>query len=415
MASNELLMKVSIQDDASKYFEQLSKATGASTKELKKMAENALQQSKKVNEALKDIDYNKLGISAKEAEKAVSESIDKQKAKVDEIKNKMGKAYADITKALRNASMAIVSLGGVSTKSYMDLEMQIKKVQTISNDGFETISNGVRSLATKTGTSVNDLTEALYQVVSAIGDVEGKYEVLNISNKLAVGGFTSTTNAVDVLTTVINAYKMEATEAVKISDLLIQTQNKGKTTVDLLATSLGNVIPTASSVGVTFEALSTAMALLTSNGIGTAESATALNAMFTELSKSSTEASKAFKKAAGMGFMEYMKAGGDLGEALMLLKEQADKTGNSLLDLFNIRSFKGAQSIVDSISRYDIFKEAMQEASGTTEKAFEKMQESLSQQVKIIMANLKEIGISVGASSCPHSERHNRRIKTNRF
>ncbi|HBJ80184.1 phage tail tape measure protein [Fusobacterium sp.] len=401
MASNELLMKVSIQDDASKYFEQLSKATGASTKELKKMAENALQQSKKVNEALKDIDYNKLGISAKEAEKAVSESIDKQKAKVDELKNKMGKAYADITKALRNASMAIVSLGGVSTKSYMDLEMQIKKVQTISNDGFETISNGVRSLATKTGTSVNDLTEALYQVVSAIGDVEGKYEVLNISNKLAVGGFTSTTNAVDVLTTVINAYKMEATEAVKISDLLIQTQNKGKTTVDLLATSLGNVIPTASSVGVTFEALSTAMALLTSNGIGTAESATALNAMFTELSKSSTEASKAFKKAAGMGFMEYMKAGGDLGEALMLLKEQADKTGNSLLDLFNIRSFKGAQSIVDSISRYDIFKEAMQEASGTTEKAFEKMQESLSQQVKIIMANLKEIGISVGASLAP--------------
>lgn len=401
MATNELLMKVSIQDNASKYFEQLSKATGLSTKELKSMAETALQESKRIKEALKDVDYSKLGMTVKEAEKAVSESIDKQKAKVEELKNKLTTTYNDVKNVLRNIGAVIVAAALTSNKAFVDLEKQIKKVQTISNDSFETISDYVRNLATETGTSVNDLTEALYQTVSAIGDVAGKYEVLATANKLAVGGFTTTTNAVDVLTTVINAYKMKAEDAIKISDLLIQTQNKGKTTVDLLATSLGNVIPTASSVGVSFEALSTAMALLTSNGIGTAESATALNAMFTELSKSSTEASKAFKKAAGMGFMEYMKAGGDLGEALMLLKEQADKTGNSLLDLFNIRSFKGAQSIVDSINRYGVFKEAMQESLGSTDKAFEKMQESLSQQIKIITANLKEIGIRFGDSIAP--------------
>lgn len=401
MATNELLMKVSIQDNASKYFEQLSKATGLSTKELKSMAETALQESKRIKEALKDVDYSKLGMTVKEAEKAVSESIDKQKAKVEELKNKLTTTYNDVKNVLRNIGAVIVAAALTSNKAFVDLEKQIKKVQTISNDSFETISDHVRNLATETGTSVNDLTEALYQTVSAIGDVAGKYEVLATANKLAVGGFTTTTNAVDVLTTVINAYKMKAEDAIKISDLLIQTQNKGKTTVDLLATSLGNVIPTASSVGVSFEALSTAIALLTSNGIGTAESATALNAMFTELSKSSTEASKAFKKAAGMGFMEYMKAGGDLGEALMLLKEQADKTGNSLLDLFNIRSFKGAQSIVDSISRYGVFKEAMQESLGSTDKAFEKMQESLSQQIKIITANLKEIGIRLGDSLAP--------------
>lgn len=401
MASNELLMKVSIQDDASKYFEQLSKATGASTKELKKMADNALQQSKKVSEALKDVDYSKLGISAKEAEKTVSESIDKQKAKVEELRNKMGTVYGDITKTLRNASMAIGTLGIGATKSFVDLERQIIKVQTISNDGFGAISDNVRNLATSTGTSVNDITEALYQTVSAIGDVTGKYKVLTTANKLAIGGFTTTTNAVDVLTTVINAYKMNAEDAIKISDLLIQTQNKGKTTVDLLATSLGNVIPTAAATGVSFEQLSTAMALITSNGIGTAESATALNAMFNELAKNSTEASKAFRKVAGMGFVEYMKAGGDLGDALMLLKEYTDKTHQSLLDLFNIRSFKGAQSIVDSFDRYTIFKDAMADAAGVTETAFEKMQKSLSQQIKIIMANFKEIGISFGDSIAP--------------
>lgn len=401
MATNELLMKVSIQDNASKYFEQLSKATGLSTKELKSMAETALQESKRIKEALKDVDYSKLGMTVKEAEKAVSESIDKQKAKVEELKNKMSTAYGNITKTLRNASAVIAAIGVTSTKSFVDLERQIIKVQTISNDGFGTISDNVRNLATSTGTSVNDITEALYQTVSAIGDVAGKYEVLTTANKLAIGGFTNTTNAVDVLTTVINAYKMEATDAVKISDLLIQTQNKGKTTVDLLASSLGNVIPTAAATGVSFEQLSTAMALITSNGIGTAESATALNAMFNELAKNTTEASKAFRKASGMGFVEYMKAGGDLGDALMILKEQADKTGDSLLDLFNIRSFKGAQSIVDSFDRYTLFKDAMNDATGVTETAFEKMQKSLSQQIKIITSNFKEIGIRFGDSLAP--------------
>lgn len=400
-STNELLMKINIQDNASQYFEQLSKATGLSTKELQKMAETALQESKKIKEALKDVDYKKLGMSVKEAEKTVVESIDKQKAKVDELKNKLTTAYNEIKNVLRNTSTLIVAAAIASSKTFIDLDKQVRKVQTISNDGFRTIQDNVRNLATDTGTSVNDLTEALYQTVSAIGDVEDKYEVLNTANKLAVGGFTTTTNSVDVLTTVLNAYKMRIIDVEKISDLLIQTQNKGKTTVDLLATSLGNVIPTAAATGVSFEQLSTAMALITSNGIGTAESATALNAMFNELAKNSTEASKAFKKAAGMGFVEYMKAGGDLGDALMILKEQADKTGDSLLDLFNIRSFKGAQSIVDSFDRYTIFKDAMSDATGVTETAFEKMQESLSQQIKIITANLKEISISFGASLAP--------------
>lgn len=401
MATNELLMKISIQDDASKYFENLSKATGLSSKELQQMAATALQESKRIKEALKDVDYNKLGMSAKEAEKAVSESIDKQKAKVDELKNKMSTAYGEITKVAGQMSAVIVGGLVASGKSFITLERQIIKAQTISDDSFQMISDNVRNLATSTGTSVNDITEALYQTVSAIGDVAGKYEVLTTANKLAIGGFTTTTNAVDVLTTVINAYKMNAEDAIKISDLLIQTQNKGKTTVDLLATSLGNVIPTAAATGVSFEQLSTAMALITSNGIGTAESATALNAMFNELAKNSTEASKAFRKVAGMGFVEYMKAGGDLGDALMLLKEYTDKTHQSLLDLFNIRSFKGAQSIVDSFDRYTIFKDAMADAAGVTETAFEKMQKSLSQQIKIIMANFKEIGISFGSSLAP--------------
>ena len=48
--------------------------------------------------------------------------------------------------------------------------------------------------------------------------------------KLAKGGFTDGAKAVDVLTTAINAYGLEASDATRVSDLLITTQNLGKTT-----------------------------------------------------------------------------------------------------------------------------------------------------------------------------------------
>ena len=45
----------------------------------------------------------------------------------------------------------------------------------------------------------------------------------------------------DVLTTILNAYGMEASEVTNVSDMLIQTQNLGKTTVAELSSSMGKV------------------------------------------------------------------------------------------------------------------------------------------------------------------------------
>jgi len=445
MVNSELLMKVSIQDDASKYFEQLSKATGISTKELETMGKTVVEKSKKIDEALKNIDFEKLGISSEKARKIIEEASKKQEETVRKSLEAQSKALEeaskkqeetvkksleaqnkaleeagkkqeehmkrlrgtakklldDTTKLMGRMSVAVAGTGILSTKSFIDFEMAVKQVQTISEDSFENISDNVRKMAIETGTSAKELTNATYEIVSAIGDVEEKYLVLATANKLSVGGFTTTTKSVDVLTTILNAYKLEISDVEKVSDLLIQTQNKGKVTVDQLASSLGNVIPTAAAVGVNFETLSTAMALLTSNGINAAESSTALNAMFTELSKGSTEASKAFKKATGMGFVEYMKAGGDLGDALALLKEQADKTGDSLLDLFNIRSFKGAQSIIDTLPRFKEFQETMKNSAGSTEKAFSKMMEAVGKQLEILYAKLAEVGLKIGEALIP--------------
>ena len=52
-------------------------------------------------------------------------------------------------------------------------------------------------------------------------------------------------DAMAKVTTIMNAYGLEASDVTKVSDVLIQTQNLGKTTVGELSSSMGKIIPTA--------------------------------------------------------------------------------------------------------------------------------------------------------------------------
>ena len=81
----------------------------------------------------------------------------------------------------------------------------------------------------------------------------------------------------------------------KVSDILIQTQNKGKTTVGELSKSMGAVIPIANSVNFNMEELGASLALMTSKGIATSESATYLKSMLSELGKSGSVTDKALR------------------------------------------------------------------------------------------------------------------------
>ena len=61
--------------------------------------------------------------------------------------------------------------------------------------------------------------------------------------------------------------------------MMIQTQNLGKTSVDELASSMGKIIPTANSLGVQLDVLCGSYAVMTANGIATAETTTYMNSM----------------------------------------------------------------------------------------------------------------------------------------
>lgn len=303
--------------------------------------------------------------------------------------NSLKEAFGGVAKTLAAAFTAkkIVEFGVATVKSASDAQAAFAKVNTLLSSGTDTTAyfDSIKQASLETGVAIGDFSEAVYSAISASVDQANAVDFTTNAVKLAKGGFTDTATAVDVLTTAINAYGLKASDATRISDILITTQNLGKTTVGELAQAMGRVIPTANSFGVNLETLAASYAVMTKNGIATAESTTYLNGMLNELGKSGSKAANALKKGTGKSFKELMESGKSLGEVLEILQDEAKKAGVAVGDMFGSQEAgKAANTLIDHADDLVDSLNAMQNSAGSAESAYQTMAGTLQEQFQIL-------------------------------
>lgn len=321
-------------------------------------------------------------------------ALNKAKTDTQGLSKSFVSAIEPVKKAITTVSVALAGVGVAAAKEFMDTESAISKVNTLvnaSSEEFKTYSNDIKAGAKEAGMAYDDFSEAVYQAISAGVEYGDAVSFVNGANKLAKGGFTDLATATDITTTVLNAYKMSAEDQTKVMDLLIQTQNKGKTTVDELGSSLGKVIPTAKANNVAFEQVSASISMLTAGGIATAESVTYLQSMLSELGESGTQVSDIIKEKTGKSFQELMAEGTTLSEALEILDTHAKDNSLSLADLFSSsEAATAAMSLLgESSSEYNDVLAQMYDATGETDSAFNTMNGTLKEQLNQSVNHLK--------------------------
>ena len=267
------------------------------------------------------------------------------------------------------------------TQASMEFETAMAKVGTIADESQKPLGdmrNEILALSSETGKSIGELAEATYQAISASVATENAVDFVGTANKLAVGGFSDTTTAVDILTTAINAYGMSADDAAKISDVLITTQNLGKTSVAQLGASMGMVIPLAAAYNMDLEDLSASYALLTANGTQTAQATTYVKAALNELGSTSSVVGSTLKKKTGKTFAELMAEGNSLGDVLQVLADSVDGDTTAFNNMWSSsEAGVGMLSILNSgTSKYNSLVQAMEGSTGAATTAFEKMSET---------------------------------------
>lgn len=318
-------------------------------------------------------------------------------AKVGDILSNAGTA---LTMGL---TLPIVGAGTAVTKMAVDFEGSFAKVSTLLDSNvvdFGIYKNQLLDASSESKVAVDEFSEAVYSSISAGVDQTKAITFTKDAMKLAKGGFTDGAKAVDVLTTAINGYNLKAEASTKISDLLITTQNLGKTTVDELASSMGTVIPVANSVNFGIEELSASYAQLTKNGIATAESGTYLKAMLSELGKSGSITDKTLRDLTGKGFAQLKSEGTSTTDILQMLNDAAAKDGKTLKDMFGSVEAGSAALVLakGNGSEYNQMLQGMANSAGATQAAFEKMDATPAEKLKGSLNELKNEGIRFGSA-----------------
>ena len=321
-----------------------------------------------------------------------------------------GAKVSEVGKGL-TAKVTAPIVGGLAacTKAAVSFEDAMAKVNTIADTSetgvaLEDLQKQILELSNETGIASTEIADNVYNAISAGQKTGDAVNFVGEATKLAVAGFAETGDALDILTTVMNAYGMEAKDVTRVSNVLISTQNLGKTTVAELSAAMGKAIPTAKANGVEIEDLAGAYAVMTSNGIATAETTTYLNSMMNELGKKGTTAAKAFAegtkdiKKGGLTMKEAMESGWELSDVLAVLDKEAGKSGTTIANMFgSAEAGKAANVLFDNTQKLNDAVTAMGKSTGATDEAFAKM-DTTSRQAQIALNELKNSAIDLGGT-----------------
>ncbi len=302
---------------------------------------------------------------------------------------------------------AAAAVGVVGVNAAADFEKSMREVLTLlpeaGADTFGQLSDQVKDFSKDFGVLPGEVIPSLYQALSAGVPQDNVFEFLEVAQQAAKGGVTDLSVAVDGITSVVNSYGADVISATEASDLMFTAVRLGKTDFEQLSGSLFQVAPIAASLGVEFQDVTAALANLTAQGVPTNVAATQLKGAFAELGKEGTKADEAFREIAGVGFTDFISAGGNVQQAFTLMSEGAEAQNKSVLDLFG--SIEAGQSVLALTADGGVaFQEslgAMGDSAGATQTAFDTMDQGLSANFDRIKANIEVLKIEIGQRLAP--------------
>lgn len=279
-------------------------------------------------------------------------------------------------------------------------ESAMAKVGTIADTAkvpLESLSSQVLQVSGDMHIGANEIAEAAYQAISAGQDTGNAVAFAGQASMLATAGFTSSASAVDILTTALNAYGKGADEAGHVSDVLLTTQNLGKTSVDELAGSMGRVIPLAAAYNVSMENLSSGLAIMTANGIATAEASTYTKSMLNELGDTGSSVGKILKQQTGKSFAELSADGKSLGDVLQILYDKVGGNATKFAGLWSsVEAGTGALSLASTgADKFNGVLQQMQADSGLTQTAYDTMTDTMAYKLDGVKTNAQNLGTAL--------------------
>ncbi|HXJ30195.1 MAG TPA: phage tail tape measure protein, partial [Gemmatimonadales bacterium] len=257
----------------------------------------------------------------------------------------------------------------------------VNSIAKLNEKSFQALNKRVLDLGKTAGVAPKTLADGLYDVVSSGFAANDAMKILTAGALAGKAGLTDTATATGAVTAVLNAYHMSADSAGKVSDALFQTVNVGVVNFEQLASTIGDVLPFASTLGVNIQAVGGAIATMTKEGINASETVTRIKAVMTQFISPSKDLTKAIHDQGFESGAAMIKALGLQGSLDRLYKS----TGGNITQmgkLFpDVRALGGALALTGKNSKganADLI--ALAKSQGATASAAKEQAKSISQQ-----------------------------------
>ena len=341
--------------------------------------------------------------------RVIRDAVTKSNEQFDKMKNKIQDISRDMDKIGKSATvMGGIALGvsAANLKMAADFEKQMANVSTLIDtnvENFSAMKDEVLEIAKRTPVALDGLTSALYDIRSAGISADMQFQVLEKSAQLGMTGLGSTSEAVDLVTSSLNAFQLQGEKAEKVYDTIFKTVKFGKTTISGIAQGFGSVAGTVAAAGIELDDYMAAVAALTTTGQPAAQAHHQLKAAIAGMTRESDDAKKVFQQLGVHSFKELIQKSGGMVNAFKAIADKVQGNDSAILSVFGSTmafnavmglTTKQAQAYVDTL-------DSMRNGASLIDEGYQKQLNTEHAQMQRLKNLTQTVAIELGEALAP--------------
>ena len=299
---------------------------------------------------------------------------------------------------------ATIAIGGglAAVRESLAFGKAMARANTIAKLGkkeFADLTQGIKDLSRETGVSTTELTDGLYQALSAGIPAGNILEYMRATSRAAIGGVVDLATQIEASNRVLEAYGDQLNGVADANDVLAQIVDRGVINHAELGGQIGRVASKAAAANISIEALGAAYIVLTKQTTA-ALATTQITSLSTQLFKSGENAEMSAALMAKFGTTsatQAIKANG-LVTVLLALSDAAGNDVDKLQKMF--RETEAVAAVIGLTGKnaklFEAGLKAMNERLGASENQFKTMAETGSFKTTRMFAVLKIAVIDLG-------------------
>ncbi len=325
--------------------------------------------------------------------------------------NRLSISAAKVGAAMSAAvSAPLAALGVAGARAFATFESGMTDVSTLIDTNTESLaamSDMVLAIGRRTPVAYQDLTSALYDVRSAGVSAANQFKVLEGAARLAVAGKGTTKQAVDLVTSSLNAFNLQGEEAARVYDVIFKAVKFGKTDIAQLAQGFGGVASTVASAGIKLDEYVASVASLTTGGLPAAQAHTQLKAVISGLTRQTAESKRLFDHLGAKSFKDLIAKSGGMVPAVQRISTALHRNEADILNLVGSTEALGAILGLtgNQAATFGAALKSMREGANEVDPAYEKQNAAAQKVLQRLSNQFESFKVVVGRTLVPIFER----------